>query len=41
MKLSPGDLNPDPYSLNPISIFTYGVTIALRVRDGYRTLSIY
>ena len=25
MKLSTRDLNPDPYSSHPISIYTYGV----------------
>ena len=34
MKLSPGDLNPDPYFPYPISTYTCGVTIAPRVRGG-------
>ena len=31
IKLSPEDLNSDPYPPHPISTYTYKVTIALRV----------
>ena len=34
VKLPPGDLNPDPYSPHPTSIYTYGVTITPRVCGG-------
>ena len=38
MKLSPGDLNPDPYSPHPTSTYTYGVIIAPRVRGDMTTI---
>ena len=34
VKLSPRDLNPDPYSLHPTDTYTCEVTIALRVCGG-------
>ena len=37
VKLPPRDLNPDPYPPYPSSIYTYGVTTALRVRSGTLT----
>ena len=35
MKLSPGDLNPDPYPPHPTSIYTCGVTTAPKVRGDW------
>ena len=33
-KLSPRDLKPSPYPPHSTSTYTYGITIALRVRGG-------
>ena len=38
MKLPYKDLNPGPCPPHPTSIYTCGVTIATRVRDGIITL---
>ena len=40
MKLSPGDLNSDPYPPHPTSTYTCGVTTAPRVRGGQTKLII-
>ena len=40
VKLSSGNLNPDPYTPHPISIYTYGVTTVSRVRKGVGELSL-
>ena len=34
VKFPSEDLNPDSYPPHPISTYTYGVTIALKVCDG-------
>ena len=35
VKLSSGDLNPDPYPQQPTSIYTCKVTTASRVTSGH------
>ena len=37
VKLSLGNLNPDPYSSHSISTYTYRITITSKVRGGRKT----
>ena len=40
VKISPGNLNPNPYPLHPTNIYTCRVTIVSRLCDGSKNITV-